>query len=256
MTSAFLKRRLHSLTGLFLSLFLIEHLFVNSQSALFLGDFGETFIRSANGIHDLPYLKALELGLLLVPFVFHGYLGLIYLWEGAPNDHASDGSRPSLPQYSHNKGYTWQRITALILVFGVIGHVIHMRFLDFPEEIKKGAETSYKVEVPHDPLLLKLAKERKVPYEVQGDRLLLTTHDFGTAELFVVRKSFLSPTLIILYLLFLFSSIFHGFNGLWTFLISWGITLSKRSQVYAWRLSSCIMVVLALFGLMAIFGGF
>ena len=144
--SAFIKRRLHSVAGLFLTFFLVEHLFVNSQSALFWGESGRGFIRAANAIHDLPYLTIIELVFLLVPFLIHGYLGVVYLLEMAPTSFATAGNAPSLPQYPRNRAYTWQRITATLLVVGILAHVIHMRFVHYPDNV--GADR-YQMEAPH-----------------------------------------------------------------------------------------------------------
>lgn len=58
---AFIWRRLHSLMGLWLVLFLIEHLLTNSQAALWLGDNGRGFVNMVNAIHNLPYLEVIEL---------------------------------------------------------------------------------------------------------------------------------------------------------------------------------------------------
>jgi len=52
----FLRRRLHSLAGLFFVLFLFEHIFTNSKAALFLGDDGAGFITMVNFFHSLPFL--------------------------------------------------------------------------------------------------------------------------------------------------------------------------------------------------------
>ena len=217
--SAFVKRRLHSLSGLFILLFLVEHLFVNSQSALFWGEQGRGFIRAANAIHDLPYLMMIEVLLLLVPFLIHGYLGVVYLLEMAPNSFATAGDAPALPEYPRNQAYTWQRISAILLIVGIVAHVVHMRFVNYPDAV---SATAYQMEAPLE--LQYLAEGLDVPYRIEGEGILLPETDFGTAELFVVRKSFLSPLTMVLYLFLVLFSTFHGFNGLWTLLISWGIT--------------------------------
>ena len=53
--SAFIWRRVHSLMGLWLVLFLMEHLLTNSQAALLLGDNGKMFVQMVNGLHNLPF---------------------------------------------------------------------------------------------------------------------------------------------------------------------------------------------------------
>jgi len=248
--SAFVKRRLHSLSGLFLSLFLIEHLFVNSQSALFWGDSGRRFIESANAIHDLPYLGGLEVILLLVPFLVHGYLGIVYLLEMAPNSYATAGNAPSLPEYPRNSAYTWQRISAIVLAVGILAHVIHMRFVQYPDSV---SENRFEMTAPLE--LEPLAQQLHASYRLEGDGIVLPNTDFGTAELFVVRKSFLSPLVMTLYALLVFFSAFHGFNGLWTLLISWGVTLSPWSQWISRIFCYGLMVLVSILGIIAIVGG-
>ncbi len=73
----FIWRRAHSLTGIWLVLFLIEHLFTNSQAALYIGDDGLGFVSSVNWLKNLPYLQVIEIFLLGVPFLIHG------IWGGA-----------------------------------------------------------------------------------------------------------------------------------------------------------------------------
>src|SRR3972149_9359689 len=93
----FVWRRLHSLMGLCLVLFLTEHLFVNSQAALWLGDNGKGFVRMVNVIHNLPYRRAIEIFLLGVPFLIHATWGIKYIFTGKSNSRRSDGSLPALP---------------------------------------------------------------------------------------------------------------------------------------------------------------
>ena len=53
---------------------------------------------------------------------------------------------------------------------------------------------------------------------------------FGAAELLVVRDTFKIPYMMVLYTIFVLAATFHAFNGMWTFMITWGVTLSQRSQ--------------------------
>ena len=53
----FIRRRAHSLMGLWLVLFLIEHLFTNSQAALLIGDNGSGFVKAVNALKSLPYFQ-------------------------------------------------------------------------------------------------------------------------------------------------------------------------------------------------------
>lgn len=289
----FLWRRLHSLTGFFFVLFLIEHLLVNSQAALFLGDDGEGFVSAVNGIHNFPYLPLIEIFLLGVPIIIHMVWGIKYLQTSLPNSTHSDGSTPSLQEYPRNKAYTWQRITSWILLIGIIAHVVQMRFIEEPLSVKLGHEEFYLVRLGQDEGLSTLAARLNVklfdpaaiqalqkenpeamatPVERQAaeqhnqwlealqSRRLKSGHivaqapDFGTAELLVVRETFKSSYMIALYTIFVLAACFHGFNGLWTFMIKWGITLTTRSQAFMLKVSTFLMVLIAFFGLAAIWG--
>src|SRR6185295_17423877 len=106
----------HSLAGLSLVLFLFEHLLTNSQAAFFLSDQGAGFIRAVNFIQSLPYVHVVELTFIAFPIFVHGWLGIQYLFSAQLNSFPSDGTRPALPELPRNQAYTWQRITAVVLV--------------------------------------------------------------------------------------------------------------------------------------------
>ena len=120
--NAFVWRRLHSFLGIWLVLFLIEHLVTNSQAALIIGDDGNGFVRGVNLIMSLPYLHVIEVVLIGVPFAVHIVWGIKYLRTSKSNSFGGDGSKPSLGQYGRNRAYTWQRITSWILLLGIILH--------------------------------------------------------------------------------------------------------------------------------------
>lgn len=269
----FLWRRLHSLTGLFFVLYLFEHLLVNSQAALWIGDDGSGFVDAVNAIHRIPFLPFIELFLLGVPIALHTFLGVRYLLTAAPNSGLTDGSKPSLPKYSRNRAYTWQRITSWILLFGLIFHVIHMRFVEFPASAKEGSEHLYMIRVQEDEGIRSLSERLGVeildskqvtessPWfsalqkkPLRDGEVLAIAPSFGTADLLVVRETFKMPLMIAIYTIFVLAACFHGFNGLWTFMITWGINLSQRSQRYMLGFSNFLMLLVAFFGLAAIWG--
>lgn len=292
---AFVWRRLHSLMGLWLVLFLMEHLFVNSQAALLIGDDGKGFISSANTLESLPYLKVLELLLLGLPIFIHTVWGIKYLLTAKYNSFGNDGKSPYLPEYERNHAYTWQRITAWVLVLGILAHVIHMRFVERPISSEQGSESYYFVKVNHDKGLNTLAQRLNVQlydgkmiqeaelglsksrpennqnmlkeqafhqdketvdalkkHPLKPGQVIAVANNFGTAELLMVRETFKMPIMIVLYTLFVFAACYHAFNGLWTFLITWGVTLSQKSQRYMFKLATGLMVLIGFLGLAAI----
>lgn len=182
--SAFVWRRLHSLMGLWLVLFLCEHLLTNSQAALWLGDNGKGFVSLVNGLHNLPYLEVIEVTLLGIPFLIHAVWGVKYLMTAKSNVAKTDGSTPSI-SLPRNRAYSWQRITSWILLFFIIFHVTKFRFLQYPEKVTLGKETLYLVDLTFDKGLYTLAERLNVSlYDVSGvseERAKL--QDFETAAL-------------------------------------------------------------------------
>lgn len=300
---AFIWRRAHSLTGLWLVIFLIEHLFTNSQAALFIGEDGSGFVSAVNFLKDLPYLSVIEIFLLGVPFLIHGLWGIKYLFTAEYNIVPTDGSTPSLPQYTRNQAYTWQRITSWILLVGILAHVIHMRFIDYPTSAQLGTQHLYISSVEADDGLYTLSKrlgfeiydqqrvqqikksilsqpqvelsENHTPEQLiaaqkqQGEQawvaamekwplkenqLIAVSPSFGIAELLLVRDTFKNPTMIFLYTGLVLATCFHAFNGLWTFMITWGVTLTARSQQLMRSLATSLMVIVTFLGLAAIWG--
>jgi succinate dehydrogenase cytochrome b subunit len=134
----FVSRRLHSLMGLWLVVFLIEHLLTNSQAALLFSQDGSGFIKMVNLIYSIPYLHVVELLLLATPFVIHIVWGIKYMRTSKANAHATNGAKPNLRRYPRNHAFSWQRITAWILIVGVTAHVVQMRFIKSPEEVRIG----------------------------------------------------------------------------------------------------------------------
>jgi succinate dehydrogenase / fumarate reductase, cytochrome b subunit len=153
----FIWKRIHSLMGLWLVLFILEHLLTNSQAALWLGDNGQGFVRMVNTLHNLPYRQAIEITLLGVPIAIHMGWGIKYALKSKGNAVKTDGSTPSLPKLGRNRAYSWQRITSWILVFGIIGHVVQFRFLDYPHSVNQGNQSSYFVKLDKDESLSTLS---------------------------------------------------------------------------------------------------
>ncbi len=166
--------------GFWLVLFLTEHLLTNSQAALWIGDDGNGFVRSVNFLKNLPYLQVIEVVFLGIPFLIHGVWGIKYIFTARYNSFHTDGSAPGLPYFANNQAFTWQRITSWILLFGIVAHVIHMRFVDYPLSSEIGAEHSYMVKVNMDDGLYTLSKrldfEIYTPKNVRetGEKITMT----------------------------------------------------------------------------------
>lgn len=243
----FLWRRVHSLMGLWLVLYLIVHLTINSQAALWLKDDGSSFIRLVNLLESLPFLHVIEIVLIGIPLVIHGYWGVkrIFTAKTASN----------LP-YARNRAFTWQRLTSWILLFGIIGHVAQMRFIDMPKKVDTDQGIQYVVILNSDPTIERQAAKIGVDVKPDGNKIIATAGSPGKAILLMVRETFKSPTMAILYSIFVLAVAFHAFNGFWTSLITWGALLSYRSQKAFLPICWMGVALLAFLGLSAIWGSY
>src|SRR5690348_61644 len=101
-SATFIWRRIHSLMGLWLVLYLIEHLLVNSQAALWLGEDGAGFIRLVDHIQALPYLQVIEVVFIGFPLAVHAIWGVHRALTARLNSYGGEGKAPSLP-YGRNR---------------------------------------------------------------------------------------------------------------------------------------------------------
>lgn len=62
-----------------------------------------------------------------------------------------------------------------------------------------------------------------------------------------------NPAMIAWYIIGVVSAVFHFSNGLWSFLVTWGITVSPRSQVITTYVTLAIFVILSIVGIRAVF---
>lgn len=245
---AFWLRRAHSLAGLVLVVYIIFHLFTNMQAAFF--DDGRTFIRSVNAIHEIPLLNVVEILIIALPLAIHALFGIRILLTGKANSYGYDGKNPYLPEYGRNRAYTWQRITSWLLLAGIALHVVQMRFVDAPIKI---GENQFEVLVTQDPGLATLAPRLGVELMEKERGFVAIAKDFGTAELLMVRETFKSPLMMLFYTIFVLAACFHAFNGLWTFMITWGVVLSEGAQAMMLKGATFLMFLVTFFGLSAIY---
>jgi succinate dehydrogenase / fumarate reductase cytochrome b subunit len=254
-SSEFIWRRVHSLMGLWITLYLAEHLLVNSQAALWLGENGKGFIRMVNSLESLPYLHFVEALFIGLPLAIHAVWGIQRIFTSKSNLH-SNGAKPSLP-YHRNRAYTLQRWTSWILLFGILGHVAQMRFIEQPERKRVGEREEYWVKIRSDAALAPLAERLGVELRsTQNEETVAVAKDPGTAMLLMVRSTFQSLLWSVLYSIFVLAAAYHGCNGIWTFLITWGALLSYRSQRAFIPISVIATGVLCFLGFAAIWGSF
>jgi succinate dehydrogenase / fumarate reductase cytochrome b subunit len=251
-------------------------------------------------------LHAIEIILIGVPLAIHLVWGVNRALSARSNVLPSNGGKPSL-KYERNFAYTLQRLSSWILLFGIIGHVVQMRFLDMPKQTRLEGREQSMVKLDFDkglyPLTSRLdvalysskqidamealsqnttafpsnaynpetaakfdrmegAKEENewrktlASFSLKPNQVVAVADSPGKAMLLMVRDTFKSPLYAVLYTIFLLAAAFHAFNGFWTFLITWGVILSYRSQKAMIPICMIGMAALALLGLAAIWGSY
>lgn len=254
-SNTFIWRRVHSLMGLWLVLYLLEHLIVNSQAALWLGEDGIGFVRMVNSLESLPYLQVIEVVFIGIPLLVHGYWGVKRALTAKSNVTKMDGTGPSLP-FGRNQAFAWQRLTSWILLVGIVAHVVQMRFIQMPQKVRIDNQERYVVRLAGDEGLSSLAARIEVTLQPDGERVLAIAPTTGKAMLLMVRETFKSVWMAALYSIFVLAAAFHAFNGFWTSLITWGVMLSYRSQKAMLSLCWVGVGLLAFLGLAAIWGSY
>ena len=60
--------------------------------------------------------------------------------------------------------------------------------------------------------------------------------------------------MVILYSILVIAATYHAFNGLWTFMITWGVTITRRSQRIMRFITTTMMTIVMFLGLISAWG--
>jgi succinate dehydrogenase / fumarate reductase cytochrome b subunit len=176
----FLLGRLHSLTGLVFGGYLVVHLLINATIA----QGGRSYQVQVDKIHSLPFLPVIEWTFIYLPIIFHTIYGIWIALAGQPNANHYN--------YARNWAYVAQRVSAIVIVFFAIFHVLALKYGLF------GPNLSFD---PH----------RALPTVVRH-------FDAGWWVVWLV------------YPLGILASCFHLANGFRTAGVTWGLTISASAQ--------------------------
>ena len=199
----FLLRRLHSLTGIVFGGYLIVHLLVNATIA----QGGNVYQTQVDKIHDLPFLPVIEWVFIYLPIIYHTVYGVWITLTGQPNV-------ASYP-YGKNWAYVAQRVSAVIIVFFMLFHVLALKYGMFGKNLAFD---------PHYRALHTVAQHMDA-----------------------------SPLITwILYPVGILASCFHLANGFWTAGITWGVTVSRGSQRRWGYACAGLFVIVFVAGMMAL----
>jgi len=179
----FLLRRLHSLTGLVFGGYLVVHLVINATLIEGSRHGMDVYAIQVNKIHELPFLTGVEWLLIYIPILYHTFYGIYITLTGKPNI----GHYP----YEKNWFYTFQRISAIVIVLFMAFHVFGMKGL-------------------------------------LGSRLAFSPAYATQSAAYHMQRSWVIPWVI--YPIGILASCYHLANGFWTAAITWGLTISAASQ--------------------------
>src|SRR4051812_3953565 len=112
----FLLRRLHSLTGIVFGGYLVVHLLINATIA----QGGNVYQTQVDKIHDLPFLPLVEWVFIYLPIIYHTIYGIWITLTGQQNV-------ANYP-YGKNWAYVAQRVSAVIIVFFMLFHVLALKY--------------------------------------------------------------------------------------------------------------------------------
>jgi len=213
----FLIRRLHSLTGLVpVGAFLCVHIFTNA--AILESD--NSFQQRVTLIHSLGNytLEVVEWCFIFLPLLFHGIIGMIIVARGKRN--------LAYYPYGGNFRYTLQRWTGVIAFAFIFWHVFQTR---------GWVNTDWWLENVTRPL---------------GGGIFDSEKAVSTGVKAVTIAPWIAPVLAVGVL----ASVYHFANGLWTMGITWGVWTGHRAQAWATVFCGGIGLVLAGFGIAALFG--
>jgi succinate dehydrogenase / fumarate reductase, cytochrome b subunit len=179
----FLLRRLHSLTGIVFGGYLVVHLLINATLAQGTRPH-DVYGMQVYKIHSLPFLPVIEWTFIYLPILFHTVYGIYLTVRAQPNT----GHYP----YAKNWFYLLQRISAVIIVFFMLFHVLSLKYHLFGSN-----------------------------YGFDANAATATIRHHMAQSFFVTW--ILYPTGIL-------ASCYHLANGFWTAAITWGLTVSKGAQ--------------------------
>ncbi len=273
MPRSFFFRRIHSLTGLLLVLFLFEHFITNTSASFWLNE-GNGFVKTVNLFQSIPHLQIVEVVLIGIPIFFHAILGIQALTTSENNAKKTDGSKPSL-MFARNRAYSWQRITAYIVAVLLIFHVVQMRFIRYPTKIVLNDETYFLVKIQNDENLYKIIKKMDVTvisnkenitnqklaisikkFKLKDNQIVAMTKQSGQTFLLSIRDVLKNPLMVGIYSIFILATTFHAINGLWTFLLTWGFIISNRSQKISLNICFWIMLFILTLGFISVWSNF
>jgi succinate dehydrogenase / fumarate reductase cytochrome b subunit len=180
----------------------------------------EHFYTNSKALSGAKDFEEAVTGLQSIPYILFVEIGLIFIpliYHAVYGLFITWEARPNNLAYPYPRNwfYTIQRVTGVILFFFILFHVLNFRFGLIP-----GLN---EISVAHRP-------------DLAFD---------------IVREEFLNPWIFGIYVLGITATVWHFANGIWLFLVDWGITIGARAQRLTGYACIAIGVVLLAVGINA-----
>ena len=210
----FLIRRLHSLCGL-VPVGVFVCVHLLTNATILAASDGTEFQKAVQRIHALgPLLKPVEIIGIFIPIAFHALLG-VKIW-------LTSASNTQHYRYGSNIRYALQRTTGMIAFAFILYHVWQMHWFGAPFG---GGQ-------------FELYNEAGSPTGA------------ATAAKAIQAAWWIAP----IYGLGIVATVFHLSNGIWTSLITWGITIRPQTQRASGYVCAVFGILLCVVGLATLRG--
>ncbi|MBD1372898.1 succinate dehydrogenase cytochrome b558 subunit [Hazenella sp. IB182357] len=92
-----------------------------------------------------------------------------------------------------------------------------------------------------------------VMWHLWETRIYKEIHNLSAADLTEHMASILSnPIVVVIYIIAIIAAVFHFSNGMWSFLVSWGITIGPRAQRVSTYVWAVVFVMVSYLGVSAV----
>ena len=91
-----------------------------------------------------------------------------------------------------------------------------------------------------------------IAWHVFETRFQVAIGNAAEADFNMMTEILSNPWMVAFYIVGVITATFHFANGIWSFLVTWGITQSEKSQRYATYFTLLVFVVLSIIGVRAI----
>ena len=264
-------RRIFSISGLIPLFYFIMHLTLYFASSFWIVDQSKYFFWITNINKRIFGNIYIEILLIFAPLTIHVLIGLRYMIKKSYFFHLHT-------HYTLRKANSLQRMTAWVLLLALTLHVVQMRIINHPQKVTIDKKEYFAVKIKPTDRIYKIADKLNVKIiksaALEEPKALIAHANISSlniidpkityaaapsstlAFLMMVINNFQSKLMVFLYTIFVLVASFHGFNGLWMFLIYFKVLKTHSMRVNVLKLCVVLMFIFFAFGLTPIWVNF